>query len=194
MEVLRAVVWRNLNDPGSEYCRLCRTGAGFELEGHVVVALSAVPFYVHYQVRCDPRWKTQAVRMDVSRGGEARRLRISAGDNRHWIFGDEEVEAVRGCDDVDLAFTPATNTLPIRRLGLSVGESLDITAAWLRFPELTLEPLPQRYTRIAESSYRYESNGFTTQLEVDDLGLIVSYARGWQREAAFSVLPSPIRD
>jgi hypothetical protein len=36
---------------------------------------------------------------------------------------------VRGCDDIDLAVTPATNTLPIRRLNLQVGGSESVIAA-----------------------------------------------------------------
>src|SRR5712664_99467 len=39
--------------------------------------------------------------------------------------------------DIDLAVTPATNTLPIRRLNLEVGQSQEVTAAWLKFPDLT---------------------------------------------------------
>jgi hypothetical protein len=60
-----------------------------------------------------------------------------------------------------------------------------VTAAWLRFPELTLEPLSQRYVRLDERRYRYESQGgsFVAELEVDDLGLVVHYEGGWQRVA-----------
>jgi hypothetical protein len=81
-----------------------------------------------------------------------------------------------------------TNTLPIRRLAPAIGESIDVTAAWVRFPELTLEPLPQRYTRLSERRYRYESNGgaFVAELEVDDAGLVITYEGGWERVAGAS--------
>jgi hypothetical protein len=83
----------------------------------------------------------------------------------------------------DLAFTPATNTLPIRRLGLAVGDSRDVTAAWVRYPELDLVPLPQSYTRLAATGYRYQSRdgAFTAELETDELGLVVRYPPGWSR-------------
>jgi hypothetical protein len=86
---------------------------------------------------------------------------------------------------VDLAVTPSTNTLPIRRLDLAVGEGRDVVAAWVRFPGLTIEPLPQRYVRIAEHQYRYESRGgeFTAELEVDTLGVVVRYGSFWERVA-----------
>ena len=55
----------------------------------------------------------------------------------------------------------------------------------LSFPELTIEPLPQRYLRLGERRYRYESAGgaFVAEIEVDDLGLVVSYEGGWERIA-----------
>jgi len=92
---------------------------------------------------------------------------------------------VRGCLDVDLAVTPATNTLPIRRLDLGMSKSESVTASWIKFPELTVEPLSQRYTRTAKNIYRYESDtGFSADIQFDDLGLVVAYPGGWERVAA----------
>jgi hypothetical protein len=55
----------------------------------------------------------------------------------------------------------------------------------VRFPELTIEPLPQRYIRLADWRYRYESAGgaFVAEIEVDDLGLVTHYEGGWRRIA-----------
>ena len=46
--------------------------------------------------------------------------------------GTERPPEYSDCVDVDLSFTPATNTLPIRRLGLDIGEEAEIHVAWLR--------------------------------------------------------------
>jgi uncharacterized protein len=95
------------------------------------------------------------------------------------------LHGVRGCDDVDLALTPATNSLPIRRLNLQVGGSESVIAAWVKFPDLTVEPLSQRYTRLAKDTYRYQSNtGFSAEIVVDDLGLVTTYPGGWERIGA----------
>ena len=97
----------------------------------------------------------------------------------------DDLEALHGLIDVDLGFSPVTNTLPIRRLDPAIGEAVAVTAAWVRFPELTIEPLPQRYIRLAERRYRYESAGgaFVAEIEVDDLGLVTAYEGGWRRIA-----------
>ncbi|HWB43000.1 MAG TPA: putative glycolipid-binding domain-containing protein, partial [Gemmatimonadales bacterium] len=83
-----------------------------------------------------------------------------------------------------LAFTPATNTLPIRRLALNPGERAEVRSAWLRFPELTLEPLVQTYTRTGEATYRYEypAGDFVAELEVGPAGLLLRYPPLWEVE------------
>ena len=88
---------------------------------------------------------------------------------------------VRGCIDVDLGFSPVTNTLPIRRLALPVGGEAAVRAAWLRFPELEFVPLEQVYRRLAAERYLYESAGgrFRAELEVDAWGLVTRYGDYW---------------
>lgn len=52
-----------------------------------------------------------------------------------------------------------------------------MVAAWVRFPQLEVAPLAQRYTRIKEFLYRCESRSgaFSAMVEVDNLGLVVEY-------------------
>jgi len=57
-------------------------------------------------------------------------------------------------------------------------------AAWFKFPELTVQPLSQRYRRLAKNTYRYESKtGFSAEIVVDELGLVTAYPGGWERIA-----------
>jgi hypothetical protein len=53
----------------------------------------------------------------------------------------------------------------------------ETTAAWVQIPELTVEPLHQRYTSVSGNRWRYEapSSGFTTEFEVDENGLVLDY-------------------
>lgn len=104
-------------------------------------------------------------------------MRVEALPDGSWTNGAEPLPNLRGCEDIDLNISPSTNTLPIRRLGLRIGESAEVSAAWIRFPECVVEPLPQRYTRLAERRYRYESLGsrWTGEFDVDEDGLVVDY-------------------
>jgi hypothetical protein len=56
---------------------------------------------------------------------------------------------------VDLSITPLTNTLPIRRLKLGVGESAEIATAYVAIPDMEASLDRQRYTRVAFDRYRY---------------------------------------
>jgi uncharacterized protein len=180
----RAVLWRWLDGYGTEYCRLRRMGASWSLGGTVTLAFGDMPAVVRYTVECDAVWQTRIVMVEAAFGRDRRELRL-ADDGGRWTVDGQPRDDLNGCVDVDLGVTPATNTLPIRRLNLAVGESREVVAAWVRFPTLEMRPLAQRYTRLGEHTYRYESDtGFSAELVVDDLGLVISYPQGWERVAA----------
>lgn len=106
---------------------------------------------------------------------------ICLEDTGLWLVNGAPEPRLTHCQDVDIGVTPATNTLPIRRLCLPVGASQTLSTAWVRFPDLTVESLTQRYTRLAADVYRYESlhSGFQATLRVDEQGIVQSYSGLW---------------
>jgi len=143
-----------------------------------------VPILAEYEIVADESWQTRSVAVRTLSGAESKTLRLITELPGHWQAHGKAVPQYNGCIDVDLGISPSTNTLPIRRLNLAIGQSEDVTAAWVRFPDLALEPLPQRYTRLNEDRYQYESaSGFQTELTVDENGLVVVYDKGWERVA-----------
>ncbi len=181
-----ACLWRFLRGPGFERCELARDGEGWRLSGTVLAESEGATAEARYLVRCDSAWRTLATEVRLASRGAERRLELAVEEGR-WLEGGREIASLRGCLDVDLSWSPSTNTLPIRRLALAVGEeSGPLTAAWVRFPQLTVEPLPQEYARLAERRYRYSSRGgaFTAELEVDEEGLVVTYGDVWERVAS----------
>jgi len=87
------------------------------------------------------------------------------GDHRHDLAG---------CTDVDLAVTPFTNSIPIRRLKLDVGASADVVAATIDIDALGVVPVRQRYERLTARRFRRTSldNGEITEFDVDEYGLV----------------------
>jgi uncharacterized protein len=185
-DLKRAVVWKNLLIEGADYCGLWQTAEGWLLKGTVVGALKDKrPILAHYAIYCDENWFTHRVQVESTIGGDTKTLSLSVQSRGVWRSAGHELRDLHGCADVDLALTPATNTLPIRRLNLQVGSSQPVIAAWVKFPELTVQLLSQRYMRLAKNTYRYESNtGFSAEIVVDDLGLVTAYPGGWERIAA----------
>lgn len=122
------------------------------------------------------------------RGGEPAFRFEFAVENGEWRKDGNSVPELSGAVDIDLGFTPATNTLPIRRLSLAVGEAAPVISAWLRFPELRLETLAQTYIRESEQVYRYvaQVDGalFVARLDTDRYGRVLHYEGLWEAEVA----------
>ncbi len=182
----RTIVWRRLDSIAAEYFSLWRNTDAWELEGIVVAVLEKMPLHVTFRVECDRLWQTRAVYVKLESSMRPRELHIYVDEQSRWWLDESELVAVRGCVDVDLGITPATNTLPIRRLKLAVGDTHEILAAWIRFPELAIQRLEQRYTHLDEFRYQYASANFVTEIEVDELGLARRYAGVWESAARIS--------
>jgi uncharacterized protein len=182
---VHTVLWRRLDQPGHEAARLVHHAPFWQLGGTAVFAEDRRTCRLEYQVVCDAGWRTLHAKVTGWIGAEPIRVEVYTDSARRWIVNGREAPAVAGCVDVDLEFSPSTNTIPIRRLSLNLGERAEVRAAWLRFPHLTLEPLVHSFARTGESIYHYESFGgdFTTDLEVGSAGFVLRYPPLWESEA-----------
>ena len=173
-DFIKAIHWRRLDAPGSEYFTFSQAPDGWKLAGTVVVTLEDIPVRALYTVRCQPGWNTYDVSVVTGSGSTTRELHLTA-DGGRWRSEEGPLSTLDGAIDVDLGVTPSTNTLPIRRVPLEIGEHADFIMAWVRFPDLAVVRSDQRYTRLGENLYRYESGSFRRDIEVDELGLVTSY-------------------
>ena len=177
----RLVAWRQSGTvEADEHCRLDVRASGVSLEGTVLGAQEGTPIRARYQVIAGRDGLTTTVRVRIQRGLIRRGTILERASDGRWAVDGVDAPHLDGCTDVDLGCSPATNTLPLRRLGLEVGASRTIRAAWVRFPELTVAAADQSYTRLGEHRYRYASGGYAAELTVDDLRLVTSYDE-WQR-------------
>jgi uncharacterized protein len=180
------VLWRQLDTLGLEHCRLTPDAGGARIDGAAVVLDGDAPWRVAYAVRCDERWRTRHVSVQAVERASDRTLALTADADARWTVDGVARQDLAGCADVDLGFSPSTNTLAIRRLALEIGESGACDVAWVEFPSLAVRRAPQRYTRLTDRVYRFEylAIDFTADIEVDELGLVVVYPELWERAAA----------
>ena len=177
----RRVAWRRTDEVETdEHCTLTLRDTGLALMGTVMGGDGGIPVRVEYRVLADADGQTNAVHVRDLRGFEQRTLTLTRDPKNAWTVDGKAVRGLKGCTDVDLACSPSTNTLPIRRLRLGIGAAHTIKAAWVRFPELTVEKSAQTYTRLDEFTYRFSSGAFEADLTVDDEGLVAAYA-DWRR-------------
>jgi hypothetical protein len=179
------ILWRRIDLPGHEFATIARRGDGWRLHGVAILAESGRPCRVEYDIDCDARWTTRRCAIRGHVGAQPVHLVLERSPSAVWSVGGIETPTLQGCDDIDLGFSPATNLLPIRRLALPVGSTSIVRAAWVRFPELTVEVLVQSYERVSDDRYVYESAGgaFRRELQVDEFGCVVDYPGLWRAEA-----------
>jgi uncharacterized protein len=182
-QLISSGVWQWLQGTGLERFEFLRAGDEWILRGSIITLADGAATEAGYELACNNLFHTRRAVVSVRNGSGERRVQI-AFENGRWYENGRENLKVNGALDIDLGWSPSTNTLPIRRLKLAIGQaSGEFHAAWIRFPELALEPLPQEYVRISERVYRYSSRAgaFTAELLVDEHGLVVEYEGLWQR-------------
>ncbi|GAA1730999.1 putative glycolipid-binding domain-containing protein [Aeromicrobium alkaliterrae] len=152
-------------------------GTGHRLRGHTTAVEAGCAWSVGYDVATDEAWRTRHVRATA---------RTAAGDlevvlerrTDGWLVGGATRPDLDGCIDVDLESSGVTNLLPVRRLGLRIGETVSVPAAFIRADDLRVERLEQTYTRLDDAGrYAYTSAtfDFACELQYDAAGLITSY-------------------
>jgi uncharacterized protein len=182
-QLIRTGLWRWLQGTGLERFQLLRAVDQWILRGTILTLAEQDPGEARYEIICNNSWHTRSADISVQDRDGERALRIRS-ENGRWYENDQLNETVNGCIDIDLGWSPSTNTLPIRRLQLAVGQSSGpVTAAWVRFPDLTLQPLPQEYLRLSAQRYRYSSRAgaFAALITVDEAGLVMDYEGLWRR-------------
>lgn len=180
--------WRRLDVPGREDATFEPVSGGWRLTGDLHVEESGVPAHLRYVIDCDREWRTREAVVQGEVAGHDVHVALAADGLGSWSRDGAPLPSLTGAIDVDLGFTPATNTLPIRRLALAIGESRAVRTAWVRFPELRVQPLDQTYARLGDQTYLYEAlvDGapFTARLDTDAFGRVVRYEGLWVAEAA----------
>ena len=185
MKVIDSVLWRRLDVPGHDACRLLQTEDGWRLSGTAVFALDGSPAVVGYDVASDAEWRTTKAFVTGWAGAANVAISVARGNDGMWLFNGSAVTGLEDCMDLDLGFTPATNLLQLKRLALRIGKPAEFPVAWIDLGSNLPERLLQRYERIGENMYRYESpqSRYRATLETTATGFIRVYPDLWVIES-----------
>lgn len=183
-------LWESLDEAGFEHVRVDDSHPGWTVYDSMIVrAHDGEIRRGGYTLIVDKAWNVLEIRiMAETEPGSMIAQHLLADGNGNWTDAEERViPSLRGCIDVDIAWTPLTNTLPLRRVDLAVGEPQEIDVVYFSMPDLGISRVRQRYTRLDDRRVRYEGldSGFTVDLTIDDEGFVVEYpgrfARAWPR-------------
>jgi len=179
------VVWQALQWPSIEHVRLESSddgsaANGWTAAGTMVAVLDGRPACVSYRISVARDGTTRALDIHESVGGAS--LSVHGDGRGQWWSADGVPRpGLDGCIDVDISTTPLTNTLPVRRLALAVGDSAEITVGYVDVPSMSALSATQRYTRLDKSTYRYASGSFAANVSVDSDGVVTTYDGLWSR-------------
>lgn len=172
--------WCYLPAPGSELCLLHHATYGWCLSGCLTRDEHGA-WEIVYLVECGPDWITRRAEVSWRRDGARGTVLLMRDSAGEWRVDGERRPDLAGCADVDLGFSPATNTLPIRRLGTPAARTA-VRAAWLKFPEMEVTTLEQEYGFAGDGVWDYASDtGFCCRIAFDSHGLVTEYPGLWER-------------
>ena len=149
-------------------------GAG-RIRGHTSAVEDGRAYAVSYEISLDG-WTTREVhvRSDTVDGPRSTVL-LSDGAGR-WTVDGVPAPHLDGLADVDLEASACTNTLPVHRLAMPVGEVVTASAAYVQATDLVVRRLDQTYRRLDDRRFAYTSEGgFEAVLTYDDSLLVVDY-------------------
>jgi len=183
MALRKSIRWQSTEHGGLEDFRIDEWPEGIKVRSTVVGQADDARHGVFYEINLTPDWRFQTILLQRTDG---RVVVLRRGDDGVWLdLHGEALPELEGCFDIDFEMTPFTNTLPIRRAPLYVGETRRFWMAYI--PADTLEPFAdeQIYTRLSERVYRFENgegdDHFTADITVDEDGLVVGYPRLFER-------------
>lgn len=178
------VLWRRYDLPGHDACRIQQSQDGWIVEGSAVFSDAGLVSAIRYCVTCDLQW--HAIRSETSgwHRNQPVCLHMEQSDGT-WLVNGERAPDLQGLIDIDLGFTPATNTIPIRRMKMAGVTSCEVVSAWLDPDTWQIRPLLQQYAAGEDSrlAYAAPSLDFYADLHIDAFGVVVDYPGLWRSEA-----------
>ena len=178
---MHTYLWRRLDQEGHDACRFAPTSGTWSIEGAAVFDHEGAVANLSYRLDCDRYWSSMAASVTGWVGARSIDISIERTRQGDWSVDGSTVDVLSGLEDIDLGFTPASNTNAIRRLNLREGDETTTTAVWLDTEDWTVKPLLQSYRRDRKDAYYYKSplHDFRAMLLVDDFAGIKEYPGLW---------------
>jgi hypothetical protein len=182
-ELPLSAAWRHEESrEGHEVAFFTNVTGGVRLAGFTAAVEDGEAWVVGYDIVVDETWRTTSARVWTrSRSGE-REVTIQSVGSGRWSIDGEPAAHLDGCVDIDLESSACTNTLPVHRLALDVGEAGESPAVYVRALDLDVERLEQRYRRVADDGtsrrtfhYAVPRFDYDDHLVYDSHGLVLHY-------------------
>lgn len=196
------ILWRGLDEWTAEAARVEIGADGLRATGTQLGA-HELPYRLDYALDATGQaatggFVTQHLRVAIAGDGWRRSIDLLRSDDGAWrceaetdgepaadggglpapgLPSEEAAALGTAALDCDLAFSPLTNLMPIRRHALDrdPGDT-SLTMAWVSVPDLRVHADVQRYQHIEPGMVRFsQPSGFSAELLLDSDGLVRRY-------------------
>jgi hypothetical protein len=186
----RDVFWQRWDEPGVEHVQVHEAPDAVTAHGTFIGVADRHLLDLHYTIYTDSAYVFTALELQLTYP-DRQILHLSRTQDVGWESGlTVDRAALADCVEIDLSISPFTNTLPIRRLALAVGETAELTVAYIALPSLHVRPERQRYSLLRregdDSIYRFEhlATEYSVEITVDAAGLVLNYPGLFRRVEA----------
>lgn len=169
-------VWRRLDVDGLVFVRVDHDDSSVSVEGCEICVEGADEWAARFAITLDAGWRHRRTMVEVIDRTGTRRLELESAGRGEWTRDGRPDPALAGCTDVDLGGNPFTNAFVTRRVAPAVGTDVEVRAAFVETPGLSVRPVAQRYERLAVDRWAYSDDEFGRfELETDADGIAVDY-------------------
>jgi uncharacterized protein len=169
-------LWRRLDLDGLDFVRLDQGSDEVSAQGYEICAAGDERWALRFETTLDAGWRHRDTVVEVIDGAGARRLELVSDDRGSWTRDTRPDPSLEGCTVVDLAGNPFTNAFVTRSVAPEVGDTVEVRAAYVEAPGLTVRPFVQRYHRLAADRWTYADDEFgELEFRTDADGVVMSY-------------------
>jgi hypothetical protein len=124
-----SAAWRHRDArEGFEVVLLAADGSGHRIEGHTAAVEDGQAWAVRYRIALDERWITRTARVWGWSAVGRHEVAVEADGAGRWHIDGAATPELDGCLDVDLESSACTNTVPVHRMRLGVGQAAEAPA------------------------------------------------------------------
>jgi hypothetical protein len=190
---MRFCVWTGVEEWLAEAASIDLREGGLSASG-IQLGAHPAPYRVDYRLDASDGFVTSELDLTAVGEGWLRRLHLRHDGAGGWSAEveddgdppggawDGELPDLSDALDIDIGFSPLTNSMPILRHELRRNDgSRDFVMAWVSIPDLRVTASKQRYEHVraddegAVVRFLEVESGFTAELELDSDGLLVFY-------------------
>lgn len=184
--VTTMLTWQAEDGRGLEGTRLLLgAGGGFRALGRLVRTGADGDFTASYRLVVTDAGTVERVSLTTATAKRERHLTMNRTEDGFWLLdtgsGGTRAE-FGGAVDVDLAFSPMFNTVPIRRLGLHTeAAEQTLPMVFVTLPELEVTEVEQVYSTASvlddsgSACIGFRWDDFSAELTVDADGVVQHY-------------------